>query len=250
MFNKYLSRVKQLFKHSEKGYQFAKYNYYLSEENLAMQQLLKLFPDQTILPITAWSLNPREVLHICNEMVIGGKRQVIEFGMGFSTICLAQLIKIKGWDAQIYTVDNSQEWVDKLMETVRELGLESYIKPIVVPITSLKKELAYKGQSVWYDVDQLTAKLAGSPRFDIVIVDGPYGGSTPFARYSAYPFIQAYLADDYVVFLDDTDRDQEKEIAKVWKDQMNGKMFRNPFYTVFKSGAQAFDISPFCIVIK
>lgn len=250
MFSRYLSKFKQLFKNTEKGYKFSERTYYMSEENLAMQQLLKLFPEGTLLPHTAWSLSPRQTLHICNEMLIDGKRHVIEFGMGFSTLCLAQLIKLKGWNAHIYTVDNSQEWVDKLMQTVRELGLVDYITPIVVPISPLNNDLAYKNQTLWYDTNQLALKLHNAPKMDIVIVDGPYGGTTPFARYSAFPFIKPYLSSDYVVFLDDTDRSQEKEIALAWKKQFEGKMFDYRFYTVFKSGVNAFDIAPYRVMIK
>lgn len=250
MFSKYISKFKLLFKQTEKGSQFSERSYYMSEENMALQQLLKLFPEGTILPHTAWSLSPRQTLHICNEMLLGGKRNVIEFGMGFSTLCLAQLIKRKGWDAHIYTVDNSQDWVDILMETVYELGLESYITTIVIPISSLKKELAFKGQAVWYDTTLLKDRLQNAPQFDLLVVDGPYGGSTPFARYSAYPFIKSYLAPEYVVFLDDTDRPHEKEIANAWNEQINGKIFDYRFYTVFKSGKQVFDIVPFKVTIK
>ena len=80
--------------------------------------------------------------------------------------------------------------------------------------------------------------------FDLVVVDGPYGKTTPFARYSALPFLKNKLADNFAVFLDDSSRIEEREIANEWLKLLQCKSVDKQRYTYFSSNT-TFDVTPF-----
>ena len=69
----------------------------------------------------------------------------------------------------------------------------------------------------WYDLSdkKIQQKLNGQP-FDVLIVDAPIANVSNMARYPALPNLLQYLADDFVVFLDDIERKDETEIAAFW----------------------------------
>lgn len=52
--------------------------------------------------------------------------------------------------------------------------------------------------------------------FDILLVDAPLSGLCKNSRYPAVPLLREFLADDFVVFLDDIERPDETEIAEEW----------------------------------
>jgi hypothetical protein len=98
------------------------------------------------------------------------------------------------------------------------LGLASFVIVIVAPIKSVDKSLALGEQQLWYDVDALNLHLNTIQGIDVVLVDGPFAGLTPNARFSAIPYLQNKLAKTYAIFLDDIDRDDEKAIIGKWVD--------------------------------
>ena len=96
MINKIKNKIVTIIRNLESK---AELNYNYSQDQMAYNQLLKMFDNNVFIPITNWSISPNEVLHICNDIVINKKTNIIEFGSGFSTICIAQLLKINNIEA-------------------------------------------------------------------------------------------------------------------------------------------------------
>ena len=69
----------------------------------------------------------------------------------------------------------------------------------------------------------------------MVIIDGPFGKLTPFARFSAIPVLKEKMSINYAVFLDDTNRLDEMEIADNWIKILNGNRKDFYRYTYFSS---------------
>src|SRR5690606_30947324 len=89
----------------------------------------------------------------------------------------------------------------------------------------------------WYATEVLEKELGSIQGFDLVIVDGPYGGGTPYARYSAVPFLKNKLSDNVSVFLDDIQRPEEQGIFKEWKSQLSYNSYLTKRYVLlFKKG--------------
>ena len=199
-------------------------NYQFNHDQLAITQLLKMFDNNVFLPLTTWSICPKEVLHICNDIIINNRKNIIEFGSGFSTLCIAQLLKINNIKANFISVENNEEWVDSINTILKQLDLNDYVKIVLAPIADVDIKLAKEGQKKWYDNKVLDESLVTLGLIDLIIVDGPYGGLTPYARYSAVPYLKEKMSDNFSIFLDDSRRKMEKEILNDWEKILKGNL--------------------------
>lgn len=215
-----------------------------AEDKLAMIQLLKMFSQEMFFPLTKWSLSPKEILHVCNDIMINKRKMIVEFGGGFSTICIAQLIKIKNLDATLYCVEDNQSWVIELQKFISENNLSNNVKIIFAPLLNIPSEFAKENQQTWYDIKVLNRTLNEINSVDLILVDGPFGKSTPFARFSAVPYLKNKLAENYSIYIDDTYREEESKIVKHWEQLLNEKAIDFKRYSVIQT-AESFDVTPF-----
>ncbi|UFH35719.1 class I SAM-dependent methyltransferase [Flavobacterium acetivorans] len=218
--------------------------YKLEQDTIALAQLLKLFDNKVFLPLTAWAISPKQVLHICNDIVINERKNIIEFGSGFSTICIAQLLKINKIEASFMSIENDEQWYENLKGILLKLELSEYVNVIYAPIIKVSKTIAKEGQEKWYDTLIISEEISRHQSFDLLIVDGPFGKTTPFARYSAVPFLKDRISENFAIFLDDTDRVEEKEIAQLWHQILKCFKINKDRYTYF-SNKNDFDITPY-----
>lgn len=53
----------------------------------------------------------------------------------------------------------------------------------------------------------------------MIIFDAPFKGITPFARYSAYPFLVTKSSSKTLWLIDDSRREEEVQIIQSWAEQ-------------------------------
>lgn len=185
--------------------------------NTYSNSLINNLIGHTHLPRTGTSLKPFVLAYILNEIVINERRNIIEFGSGISTILLAKLAFVNKINLQIISVDEDEEWIEKMREILIEEGIEKYVKFIFSPINSIHHN---SEEYLWYDEKILEPECEGI-KFDMVIVDGPkaYENGKGLIRYHALHFLQNKLNDSNVIFLDDANRQGEKLIIKKWETE-------------------------------
>lgn len=216
----------------------------LQEDQLALVQLHKMFADGVFLPLTSWSISPREVLHICNEIIINDRKGIIEFGAGFSTICIAKLLQIAGKPTRFYSVESNAQWAAELSKILERMQLSNLVRIIVAPLAKTPPEFSLAEQ-FWYDTNEIAGMLHADAKFDLIIVDGPHGATCKFARYPAIPFLKDRLADEYVIFLDDSSRAEEQKIASEWQALLGANLRDYNRYAVIGNAPSGFDPAPF-----
>jgi len=212
------------------------------EDNFSLLILLKMFESNTFLSLTSWSISPKEVLHICNDIVINNRKNIIEFGSVFSTICIAQLIKKEKLTINFISVESNEDWIKILSKKLVELDLLQYVKFIYAPITDKQPSFFMKNQSKCYDEEKLFNSL-NNMNFDCIIVDGPPSMYSPYIRYTALPFLKDKLSDDYSIFLDDFRRPIEKEILTEWKKILEFEFYDFDRYA-YLTNRQKFETEP------
>lgn len=217
-------------------------------DEMCLQQILKMFDKNFFFPLTSWSISPKEIVHICNDIVINNRKNIVEFGAGFSTVCIAQLLKINNINSKFISVESDEKWAKELNSYLEKENLQDFATVVFVPIVEVASEFLYKEQKTWYDTSLLNELLKDYTEVDLFIVDGPFGGSTKFARYSALPFLKNNLADNFAFFLDDYRRPEEKEFFQEWKKIMNFESHDLGRY-VYSSKVSGFDIDPYHNVI-
>jgi len=167
---------------------------------------------ENYVPWSSSAMCPGAVVKILNEIIINGRRTVVEFGSGVSTLYVAKVMKEYG--GKICSVDHDELWIEKLSQIASKEGVLANIEFVVAPMA--KSELALDGNE-WYDELRLF-QLIKNYKFDMVIVDGPlaYKKDIMRSRFPALPFLHenSLLLSDHTVFMDDALRAGEAEIIR------------------------------------
>ncbi len=213
-------------------------------EQFALTRLQQLFPNGFFPALTTWSISPSTMLFVCNEIAISGARSVVEFGSGYSTFCIASLIKNNFPDVNFISVESDAAWMHSVHQSLVKLGCREHAALVHAPITDLPAKYAYTHPQKWYDSAVVLAAVQQAPPIDLMLVDGPFGKISPFARYPAVPVLTASLAAKYAVYLDDSNRPQESEIAGRWAEELDCRRTDHHRFTCLRNG-EDFDPTPY-----
>ena len=233
-------------KHVDSRFKLLKNQQRLNEQtHFSYNQISRLFQEENFIPFSIWSISPDTILHVLNDICINRRKQIIEFGAGASTFYIAKLIKVLKIDAVFYSVESDANWIEKLQYQLNVYQLEDYVNIIYAPLRNITAEFRYQDQEIWYDTAILMTALKDVQNIDLILVDGPVGANTPFARYSALPFLKSKLKEDISIYLDDTMRPDEKQIAEIWHEILGGNLKYIGRYAVLVKKSKAYYVTPF-----
>tara|TARA_R100000655_G_scaffold102802_1_gene148777 strand:+ start:780 stop:1529 length:750 start_codon:yes stop_codon:yes gene_type:complete len=207
-------------------------------------QLKQLFSEDCYIPFSGWAISPSTILHVLNDISINKRKCIIEFGSGASTFYIAKLLKVLKSDAVFYSVESDEKWANELKRQLQIHGVSDYVRVIYAPLKKVPENYSLEEQETWYDTQTLEENFTGQEKFDLILVDGPFGGSTPYARYSAIPFLKKLTLEHASVFLDDIHRTDEAFILKEWEELLGRKAKTEERYGFFNNNS-SFDVKPF-----
>lgn len=210
---------------------------FLTRDIKAMNQLPSL--NIPFVPWTNAAARPSAVHYMLNEIVVNGRRNVLELGSGISTLYMAWILALHG--GTLLTVDHDENWLRIVERYIRQMDLpEGTVRFCHAPIKVY--EAGRLGDLPWYDPTAVLAAVEGTS-FDMMVVDGPeaWMKGARLARYPALPVLAGNLSDNAVVFLDDIDRKGERRILKCWAAQHSLNVFIRPEASVaiLRQGSQA-----------
>jgi protein-L-isoaspartate O-methyltransferase len=144
------------------------------------------------------------------ESVLAAQRSpvVLECGSGTSTVWLAAAVRRRG-DGRVVALEHDVAYAGQTRRDLARHGLENVASVADAPLIDCTTST---GTAPWYDVSAL-GDLSG---VTLLFVDGPPGATAPHARRPAFELLVDRLADDAIVVLDDTHRDEEREIVDAW----------------------------------
>lgn len=179
-----------------------------------------LFEGNKHLPITKSAMSFFAIAMICNDLIINGRKNIIEFGSGLSTILIARLIKKNNLSCKIYSIEHDKKWFDLLNTMLKKENTFENVVSIHAPLISSKKT---KNNLDWYDEESIINSLPKNILFDLVIIDGPpaHEKSKSLSRYPALPFVRNKLNNSYSIYLDDACREGEQGVIKYWTEELN-----------------------------
>jgi predicted O-methyltransferase YrrM len=175
------------------------------------------------LPWGSGAMRPAGLVTVCNDIVLNGRRRVVELGSGVSTVMLARLLHQRPPPGgfRFAAVEHDVGWAEWVSEQLDREGIGSGVS--VVHARLVPHPRAEPGLS-WYDQRALTEglriALQGDP-IDLLLVDGPpaYAADMGLARYPALPVLLDRLAAGATVVLDDAERAGEQEVLRRWEDE-------------------------------
>lgn len=196
-------------------------------EAAAAAALVPLTEGRPYLPWGAGTMRVGGIVAVCNEIVLGSRRRVVELGSGTSTVLIARLLA-QHWPDGGYrhvAVEHDAGWRQWVTGQLAREGLADRTAVVHAPLSS--HDLAADGL-LWYDRAALDAGL-GEDRIDLLVVDGPPADTSDkgLARYPALPALAARLSAGATVVLDDIERPGEQEVVRRWTQQL-GLRFSAP----------------------
>lgn len=180
---------------------------------LAMHVLAPL--STSYLPWTISAMRPSALVAVLNEIVLNGRRCIVELGAGISTWYIARLLRQVG--GHLTTVEHDERWADEVESRLAREGLSEMVSVVRAPLAPVSP--GWPGEdSGWYDRGKVDEAVDGR-RIDLLVVDGPpaFSADRAHARYPALPVFAPLLAEDHAIVLDDIDRTGEQEIVDVWE---------------------------------
>ena len=172
-------------------------------------------------PLRGWPVSPDFLLRLHKYITKVKPRIVVEFGSGASTLVISDALRQNGFGKLV-----SFEHLIKYYEITNSYLTEEFLSPWVeLRLETLSEWNGYhlaetlKGEDklYWYP----TSYFKHIDGVDLMVVDGPPSDTCMYARYPAVPALYDSLNDGAQVWMDDSRRDEEKEVCRVWATKYN-----------------------------
>lgn len=144
---------------------------------------------------------------------------IVELGSEVSTMISAYALMDNG-HGRVVSLEHDAGWSASSRALIAEHGLGPIAEVVHAPLTPL--DLGEK-QWLWYD----TQVIEPLDSIDLLVVDGPPGHIQPLARYPALPVMYERLRSGGVILFDDTDRKDEQEILRLWRQEFESFSFED-----------------------
>lgn len=158
------------------------------------------------LPWTTGSMHPAGLVAVCNEIVHGERRRIVECGSGVSTVLIARLLRERD-GGELVSLEHDSHWAEVVRAQLRRESLDGIARVVHAPL---------EGTPPWYG----STGLADVPAdVDLLLVDGPpaYDPGHGARRAPALPWFADRLLPGATVMLDDIDRPGELDVLAGWE---------------------------------
>lgn len=194
---------------AERAAREAEATYGQIQSYLALERVLNL--PHPLPPLRGWAGSPDFLLLLVRTALKDKPAVVIECSSGASTVVLARAMQMNG-GGHVYSLEHDASFANKTRDLLDRQGLSAWAQVIDAPLIPWQQ---FDGRS-WYSLDGLAA-LDGAA--DMLVIDGPPAAIGPCARHPAVPALLSRLKSGARVFLDDADRDEEREAVRRWQTE-------------------------------
>lgn len=176
-----------------------------------MQALLalerKLNMAEALPPMRGWAGSPDFLLVVADEVLVRKPQTVMECSSGVSTLVVARCLQMMG-AGHLYSLEHDPDYAHKTRKLLDKYGLADWATVFDAPLQTKHTD------TPWYAEEAIPKDLAP---IVILIVDGPPSSTAPLARFPALPRLFPRMAKNFLMILDDADREDEQEIVRRWK---------------------------------
>lgn len=163
------------------------------------------------LPLPPWKGNEarRDLLNAAWDIIRSERpKHVLELGSGLSSLVMAYALEANGV-GKLQALENHPESA----ASTRRLLSEHKLLPYALLLDAPLRQVDVGGESYsWYYLPDYRSLAP----IDLLFVDGPEGALATMSRFPALPILRDYLADNAVILVDDTHRDDENLMLNLW----------------------------------
>lgn len=182
-----------------------------------VESLLALYfdirPRQSFPSGGGWEASPDLLLLLYKTIRERQPELVVECGSGVSTVVIAYALA-QNEKGQVVALEHLAPYRDQTEKWLRDHELTEQASVILAPLVPVTI-----GNQTWdwYSTEDLPEGPIG-----VLFVDGPPEATGPTARFPALPLLENRTTSDTVVILDDSDRQDEREIVQRWTTELEG----------------------------
>ncbi|MFD2191862.1 class I SAM-dependent methyltransferase [Pistricoccus aurantiacus] len=166
-------------------------------------------------PLRGWATSPDVLLRLHTHIMATRHQVIVEFGSGASTLLIADALRQNG-SGKLISIEHSDHYGAQTLATLQAERLEGWVDLRIGDLEAWEDEHLNpkdaEKPSRWYPL----SLLEGIEQVDLLWVDGPPGATCLFSRYPALPALAGKLSPNAEVWMDDTVRQEEKDICERW----------------------------------
>ena len=169
-------------------------------------------------PTRGWAASPDVLVELVRQVALGRRGTICELGSGVSTIVMAAALRRRG-SGRVISFDHDPDFAALTRLHLDAEGLTEFADVIDAPLGPVELDGDIWR---WY---QIPASVIPET-IDLLFVDGPPAATSRLARYPALPVLGPALSAGAIVVLDDTYRDDERDIVSRWlaeNDALSGR---------------------------
>ena len=160
-----------------------------------------------------WACSPDVLLRLHTHIIETKPKIVVEFGSGASTIVIADALHQNGTGTLI-SVEHSETYFDETLSELQQNHLQHWVELRLGKLETWSDKHLNSADvlPLWYP----TSVLTDIENIDLLWIDGPPGNTCLYSRYPALPALYKQFSDNIEIWVDDTVRQEEKDICESW----------------------------------
>lgn len=166
-------------------------------------------------PLRGWATSPDVLLMLHTHIRQKRPAVIVECGSGASTLVIADALKQNGF-GKLISLEHSEFYGQQTLATLKAEALQSFVDLRIGELEPWSAEHLNPADadkpSYWYP----QSFLSDISQVDLLWVDGPPGATCLYSRYPALPALAGKLSENAEVWMDDTIRQEEKDICSKW----------------------------------
>ena len=135
---------------------------------------------------------------------------ILEFGLGQSSKITSQYINNFCNDGKLDIVEHNKEWIEYFKLNTNK-NVKIHQRDIIKSVLNGEPSDKY---------DDLS-EIIQTKKYDLIIIDGPYGYNRKYPRTNILDIIPKNLSEHFAIILDDYERDGERNTANLIFEKLN-----------------------------
>lgn len=175
----------------------------------------RLLPNTQLPPLRGWASSPDVLVRLHTHIMETKPKVIIEFGSGASTLVIADALSQNG-TGKLFSIESSEYYGAQTLSQLQQNHLQDWVDLRIGELETwdaehINSEDANK-PSLWYP----KSLVKNIKNIDLIWVDGPPGNTCLYSRYPALPALFDQLSSRIEVWMDDTVRNEERDICENW----------------------------------
>ncbi|WP_223144844.1 class I SAM-dependent methyltransferase [Psychrobacter sp. ANT_WB68] len=175
----------------------------------------RLLPNTQLPSLRGWASSPDVLVRLHTHIMEAKPAVIVEFGSGASTLVIADALSQNG-TGKLFSIENSKYYGAQTLSHLQQNHLQGWVDLRIGELEKwdaehINSEDADK-PSTWYP----KSLVKNIKNIDLIWVDGPPGNTCLYSRYPALPALFDQLSSRIEVWMDDTVRQEERDICENW----------------------------------